>query len=101
MILSPIFFDFSNYPLAVLDTKKFSYQNEKQLFLDIELTIKGISKIIKTELRINNLTNDIVQILGKLEFNRNDFNIGTGNWQNTSILKNKIKIESNIFLIKE
>ena len=101
LILSPIFFDFYNYPLAVLDTKKFSYQNEKQLFLDIELTIKGISKIIKTELIINNLTNDIVQILGKLEFNRNDFNIGTGNWQNTSILKNKIKIESNIFLIKE
>ena len=43
----------------------------------------------------------MVQILGELEFNRNDFNIGTGNWKNTSILKNQIKINANIFLIKE
>ena len=43
----------------------------------------------------------MVQILGNLEFNRNDFNIGTGSWKNTSILKNKIKINANIFLIKE
>ena len=54
-----------------------------------------------TELKINRLTTNIVQILGKLEFNRNDFNIGTGNWKNTTILKNKIKIETNIFLLRE
>ena len=54
-----------------------------------------------TELKINRLTTDIVQIVGKLEFNRNDFNIGTGSWNNTTILKNKIKIETNIFLIRE
>ena len=101
MILGPKFFDFSNYPIGVLDTKKFSYQNEENLKLDIELTIKGISKIVETDLVVNRLAADIVQIVGKLEFNRNDFEIGTGNWKNTSILKNKIKINSSIFLFKE
>ena len=101
LILSPIFFDLSNYPISVLDTKKFSYTNEQELSLDIELTIKGISRMAITELKINRLTTNIVQILGKLEFNRNDFNIGTGNWKNTTILKNKIKIETNIFLLRE
>ena len=101
LILGPKFFDFSNYPIGVLDTKKFSYQNEENLKLDIELTIKGISKIVETELVVNRLAADIVQIVGKLEFNRNDFEIGTGNWKNTSILKNKIKINSSIFLFKE
>ena len=101
LILSPIFFDLSNYPVGVLDTKKFSYVDEEELFLNIELTIKGISKMAITELKINRLTTDIVQIVGKLEFNRNDFNIGTGSWNNTTILKNKIKIETNIFLIRE
>ena len=101
LILGPKFFDFSNYPIGVLDTKKFSYQNEENLKLDIELTIKGISKIVETDLVVNRLAADIVQIIGKLEFNRNDFEIGTGNWKNTSILKNKIKINSSIFLFKE
>lgn len=101
LILGPKFFDLSNYPIGVLDTKKFSYQNEEDLKLDIELTIKGISKIVETDLVVNRLAADIVQIIGKLEFNRNDFEIGTGNWKNTSILKNKIKINSSIFLFKE
>ena len=101
LILGPKFFDLSNYPIGVLDTKKFSYQNEEDLKLDIELTIKGISKIVETDLVVNRLSADIVQRVGKLEFNRNDFEIGTGNWKNTSILKNKIKINSSIFLFKE
>ena len=101
LILSPIFFDQVNYPIAVIDTKRFSYEDEKNLSLNIEVTIKGISKKVNTQLKIIKLTNDIVQIFGELEFNRNDFNIGVGNWKNTSILKSKIKINANIFLIKE
>ncbi len=101
LLLGPLFFNSSNYPLGVLDTKKFSYKNEDNLTLNIELTIKGISKIVTTNLKIKRLTSDIVQIIGVLEFSRTDFKIGEGNWSNTTILKDKIKIESNIFLIKE
>ena len=101
LLLSPIFFDLSNFPLALLDTKKFSYENQDELTLDIELTIKGISKMTETKITIKKLTNDIVQILGSLKFSRNDFNIGTGNWKNTTILKENVKIDANIFLIKD
>ena len=101
LILGPVFFDSTKYPFGVLDTKKFAYNNEEKLNLDIELSIKGITKTIDTELIIINLTPDLVQIKGLLEFSRNDFNIGTGNWKNTAILKDKIIINSNLFLIKE
>ena len=101
LLLSPIFFDLSNFPLALLDTKKFSYENQDELTLDIELTIKGISKMTETKITIKKLTNDIVQILGSLKFSRTDFNIGTGNWKNTTILKDNVKIDANIFLIKD
>tara|TARA_Y100000768_G_scaffold192095_1_gene144041 strand:+ start:1330 stop:1929 length:600 start_codon:yes stop_codon:yes gene_type:complete len=101
LLLGPIFFDSLNYPIGLLDTKKFSYENETNLILHIELTIKGISKIIETNLKIKKLSTGIVQILGNLEFSRNDFNIGTGKWSNTTFLKDKIIINSNIFLIKE
>ena len=101
LILGPVFFDSTKYPIVVLDTKKFAYNNEEKLNLDIELSIKGITKTIDTELTIINLTSDLVQIKGLLEFSRNDFNIGTGNWKNTTILKDKIIINSNLFLMKE
>ena len=101
LLLSPIFFDSSKFPLALLDTKKFTYKNENELKLNIELTIKGISKITETKLTVKKLTSEIVQILGNLNFSRTDFNIGIGNWTNTTILKDKIKIKANIFLIKE
>ncbi len=101
LILSPIFFDSLNHPIGVIDTKKFTYKNEKNIKLNVELTLKNISKIIETQLKVDRLTQDIVQITGKLELKRNDFNIGTGSWKNTTILKNKIKIETEIFLIKE
>ena len=101
LILSDIFFNSDKYPIGVIDTKKFAYNNEEKLNLDIELTIKGTTRVVNTELLVIKLTNDLVQIKSELKFSRNDFNIGTGNWKNTTILKDKIKINSNIFLFKE
>ena len=101
LILSDIFFNSDKYPIGVIDTKKFSYNNEEKLNLDVELTIKGTTRVVNTELLVIKLTNDLVQIKSELKFSRNDFNIGTGNWKNTTILKDKIKINSNIFLFKE
>ena len=101
LILSEVFFDANKYPIAVLDTKKFGYKNEEKILLNIEITIKGITKSVPLELEITNFTNELVQVRGKLEFSRNDFNIGTGQWRNTTILKDNIKLEANIFLIKE
>lgn len=101
LILGPVFFDSTKYPIGVLDTKKFAYNSEEKLNLDIELSIKGITKIIDTELTIINLTSNLVQIKGLLEFSRNDFNIGTGNWKNTTILKDNIIIKSNLFLMRD
>ena len=101
LILSDIFFNSNKYPIGLIDTKKFSYSNEEKLNLDIELTIKGTTKVVNTELLVIKLTNDLVQIKSELKFSRKDFNIGTGNWENTTFLKDKIKIISNLFLFKE
>ena len=42
-----------------------------------------------------------IQIKSYISFSRNDFEIGTGSWKNTTILKDEIKIKANIFLFKE
>tara|TARA_A100001011_G_scaffold390247_2_gene473327 strand:- start:12293 stop:12883 length:591 start_codon:yes stop_codon:yes gene_type:complete len=101
LILSDIFFNVNKYPISVLDTKKFSYENEESILLNIELTIKGISKIIPVNLKVSDYSEDFVQVKAIASFSRNDFKIGTGQWSNTVILKDKINLESNIFLVKE
>ncbi len=101
LILSDIFFDAKQFPIAVVDTKKFSYQNEKKTTLDVELTIKGKSEIVPLTILVKRLGEELVQIESELSFSRTFFNIGTGKWSNTAILKDKATIKTNLFLFKE
>lgn len=101
LLLGPIFFDSINFPLSVLDTKNFQYKNNDDNVLDVELTIKNESKNLPINLKIIELTNDLVQVKGELFFNRSDFNIGIDKWRNTTFLKDKVSLFFDIFLLKE
>tara|TARA_B100001029_G_C14940313_1_gene382826 strand:- start:146 stop:751 length:606 start_codon:yes stop_codon:yes gene_type:complete len=101
LLLSDIFFFSSEYPLAVIDTKKFSYINEKEIKLDVEFSLKGKNKILPLDIYINRLAEELVQIKSLMVFSRNEFNIGSGKWSNSVILKDKVTIKTNLFLFKE
>ena len=101
LLLSDIFFDAKQFPIVVVDTKKFSYQNEKKITLDAELTIKGKSEIVPLTIVVKRLGEELVQIESELSFSRTFFNIGTGKWSNTAILRDKAKIKTNFFLFKK
>ena len=101
LLLSDIFFDAKKFPIAIVDTKKFSYQNEKKFTVDVELIIKGKTEIVPLTIFIKRLGEELVQIQSELSFSRTYFNIGTGKWSNTAILKDNAKIKTNLFLFKE
>jgi polyisoprenoid-binding protein YceI len=101
LLLSNIFFDAKQFPKAVVDTKKFSYLNETELELKVELTIKGKSKMVPLIIHVKRLAEELVQIQSELTFSRTDFKIGIGKWKNTSILKDKVKLKTNLFLFRE
>ena len=101
LLLSEIFFDTLTFPLAVIDTKKFLYDNEKELKIDAELTLKGKSEMVPLAINVTRLADALVQIQTELKFSRTNFEIGIGQWSNTSILKDKVKIKTNLFLFKE
>ena len=101
LLLSNIFFDERQFPKAVIDTKKFSYQNEEELEINVELIIKGQSKLTPLTITVKRLAEELVQIQSELVFSRTDFNIGIGKWSNTTILRDKTKIKTNLFLFKE
>ena len=101
LILSNIFFNIHKYPIALVDTKKFSYTDEDQLNLEVELTIKGRTHLVPLKLKVFHLAEEIIQIKGKLNFSRTVFEIGTGKWSSTALLKDKASIETNLFLFKQ
>ena len=101
LLLSDIFFNARQFPKAVVDTKKFSYVNETELAFDVELTIKGKSELVPLKINVKRLAEELVQIQTELIFSRTAFDIGIGNWKNTSILKDKVKLSTNLFLFKE
>ena len=101
LLLSNIFFDANQFPKAVVDTKKFSYVNETELAIDVELTIKGKSELVPLKINVKRLAEELVQIQTELIFSRTAFEIGTGKWKNTSILKDKVKLSTNLFLFRE
>ena len=98
LLLSDIFFDAKQFPKAVVDTKKFSYLNEKEIQLDVELILKDKSEIVPLVIYIKRLADELVQIKSELSFSRTKYNIGTGKWANTIILKDKVKLKTNLFL---
>tara|TARA_B110000438_G_scaffold301994_1_gene358370 strand:- start:383 stop:952 length:570 start_codon:yes stop_codon:yes gene_type:complete len=101
LLLSDIFFDVNQYPIALVDTKKFSYNKNKKLDLEVELLMKGIAKKIPLQINIEHLASKLVQIHGEFEFSRTTFNIGKGKWSSTVILKDKVLVKINLFLFKE
>ena len=100
LLLSEIFFYKNQFPLALIDTRKFKYVREKEIKMDVELNIKGITHDIPVILEIIDLTDDLVQVKGKLNFSRTSFQIGIGNWSSTAILKDIAEINTNLFFFR-
>ena len=101
LLLGNFFFDTQKFPIALIDTKKFSYSDEDKLDLEVELTIKDFSHMVPIKLEVYHLAEELIQIKAKLNFSRTAFHIGTGKWASTTILKDKASIETNLFLFKE
>ena len=101
LLLSNVFFNVKKFPIALVDTKKFSYGDESELEILVELSIKGVTESVPLELEVIRLAEELVQIKGKLEFSRTTFQIGTGKWSSTVILKDNASIETDLFLFRE
>ena len=100
LLLSEIFFYESKFPIALIDTQIFAYEDQKELNFLVELNIKGIALDLPLKLKIIHLAENLVQIESSLNFSRTSYQIGTGIWSSTAILKDKAVIKTNLFLFR-
>jgi polyisoprenoid-binding protein YceI len=101
LLLGDIFFDVIKFPIALLDTKKFSFNAKNTIDLEVELTIKDITKLVPLKIEIYILADELMQIKGRLFFSRTAFQLGSKKWSSTAILRDKVSVKTNLFLIKE
>ena len=102
LLLSNVFFDEANFPIIIIDTKKFNIlDNSNTLQINAELQIKDIVHIIPLMIEINHLSNDWVQIKTDFKFSRTAYELGKGSWSSTLILRDKIRLKANLFLNRE
>ena len=102
LLFSNIFFDESRFPLAIIDSKKFtSPKKSNTLEINAELQIKNIIQTIPIAVVIDYLANDLIQVKVNIEFSRNSYELGKEEWSSTLVLRDKIHVKANLFLIRE
>ena len=102
LLLSNIFFNEVNFPIANIDTKKFNIPNNSDtLKINVELQIKDIVHIFPLTIEINHLTNNWLLIKTDFKFSRTAYELGKESWSSTLILRDKIHLKANLFLYRK
>ena len=101
LIKGDTFFNVVKFPIASIKTKDFiinKKDNTANAF--VTLNIKGKEKDYKIPLSYNLEGKDKATAKGSFNFNRSDFEIGTGVWSSTLVLKDEVTINVSLSLDK-
>jgi polyisoprenoid-binding protein YceI len=100
LIKGEIFFDVVKFPKASIKTKDFVINKDNTANAFVTLNIKGKEKDYKIPLSYNLEGKDKATAKGSFNFNRSDFEIGTGVWSPTLILKDEVTVNVSLSLDK-
>lgn len=90
------FFDVAKHPKARFVTAKFRQSGDK-VIAEGTLSLKGISKPVELEVKFNpNATGAELDV--EAIMNRLDFQVGTGDYADTSTIGNEIRIRGHLLL---
>ncbi len=98
LIRSDVFFNIFQFPKASIKTKDFLINKDNTAYAYATVSIKGNEKDFKIPLSYNLQGNDKAIAKGTFTFKRTDFEIGTGIWSNTLILKDEVKVNVSLTL---
>ncbi|NBT38391.1 MAG: YceI family protein [Proteobacteria bacterium] len=98
LIRSDVFFNIFQFPKASIKTKDFLINKDNTAYAYATVSIKGNEKDFKIPLSYNLQGSDKAIAKGTFTFKRTDFEIGTGIWSNTLILKDEVKVNVSLTL---
>ena len=92
LIRSDVFFNISQFPQASIKTKDFLISKDNTAYAFATVNIKGNEKDFKIPLSYNLQGNNKAIAKGTFTFKRTNFEIGTGLWSNTLVLKDDVTV---------
>jgi polyisoprenoid-binding protein YceI len=92
LIRSEVFFNISQFPKASIKTKDFLINKDNTAYAFATVNIKGNEKDFKIPLSYNLQGTNKAIAKGAFAFKRTDFEIGTGLWSSTLVLKDEVTI---------
>lgn len=98
LIRSEVFFNISQFPKASIKTKDFLINKDNTAHAFATVNIKGNEKDFKIPLTYNLQGTTKALAKGSFIFKRTDFEIGTGIWSNTLILKDDVTVNVSLTL---
>jgi len=98
LIRSEVFFNISQFPKASIKTKDFLINKDNTAYAFATVNIKGNEKDFKIPLSYNLQGTNKAIAKGTFAFKRTEFEIGTGMWSNTLILKDEVTVNVSLVL---
>jgi len=98
LIRSEVFFNISQFSKASIKTKDFLINKDNTAYAFATVNIKGNEKDFKIPLSYNLQGTNKAIAKGSFIFKRTDFEIGTGIWSNTLILKDDVTVNVSLML---
>lgn len=98
LIRSDVFFNLLKFPKASIKTKDFLINKDNSAYAFATVNIKGNEKDFKIPLSYNLQGTNKAIAKGTFLFKRNEFEIGTGVWSNTLILKDDVTVNVSLAL---
>ena len=98
LIRSEVFFNISQFSKASIKTKDFLINKDNTAYAFATVNIKGNEQDFKIPLSYNLQGTNKAIAKGSFIFKRTDFEIGTGIWSNTLILKDDVTVNVSLTL---
>lgn len=89
------------FPQAVFDSSHFTKTGNNTYEADGNLSIRDKTLPVKVEFTLEQYTSTNAKVKGMVLLNRNDFGVGQGDWKNTDVVKNAVKVNFQINAVKK
>lgn len=97
-LLRPAFFDVPRFPQARFESTRIKPLPNSRYAVEGKLTIKGVTRPINSRAHIK-AAGTALQLLGTFDLKRLDFGIGSGIWNDVSVLGNDIRVTYSLRLL--
>ena len=94
---APEWFDSQQFPQAVFASAKIQRSGPDDFVAEGDLSIKGVSRRVSVPFRWS-LEGEHSVISGRVALSRLDFGIGSGEWQDESVIANEVEVEYRVVL---